>query len=114
MFMLNTKWPLLTEPISVPPLVVDGKVRGTPGTITLDLSARPPELFEWAQFHNGVAAGLRLIAAADQGVDTGGEAITSTWIAYNRPNELSHEHAGFLMALGLQARFILSSSDARA
>lgn len=25
-FMLNSKWPLLTDPISVPPLVLSGKV----------------------------------------------------------------------------------------
>lgn len=27
MFTLNSKWPLLTEPISIPPLVMDGKVQ---------------------------------------------------------------------------------------
>jgi hypothetical protein len=54
-----------------------------------------------------VATGLRLIAAESQESGSGGEAITSTWIAYNRPNELSNEHAGFLMALGLQVLVLL-------
>jgi hypothetical protein len=54
-----------------------------------------------------VATGLRLIAAESQESGSGGEAITSTWIAYNRPNELSNEHAGFLMALGLQVLLLL-------
>lgn len=133
MFTLNSKWPLLTEPISIPPLVMDGKVqrnsflalsfcsarphrprdllshqeRGSPGTIALDRATLAPDLFDWAQFHNGVATGLRLVAAESQESGSGGEAITSTWIAYNRPNELSNEHAGFLMALGLQVLLFL-------
>lgn len=130
MFMLNSKWPLLTESISVPPLVLDGrvvpamlnaptavclayrelcftKVKGTPGTIALDLSAAAPDLFDWSLFHNGAATALRLLTADPHYSGSGGEAITSTWIAYNRPNELSSEHAGFLMALGLQVSEML-------
>jgi anaphase-promoting complex subunit 1 len=48
-------------------------------------------------FHNGVAAGLRIARASHSKLST-------TWIAYHRPannHELSHDHAGFLMALGL-------------
>lgn len=52
-----------------------------------------PESMCWAEFHNGVAAGLR-IAPSATGVD-------SSWIAFNKPIELSPEHAGFLLALGL-------------
>ncbi|CAB3997180.1 Anaphase-promoting complex subunit 1 [Paramuricea clavata] len=49
----------------------------------------------WPAFHNGVAAGLRIIPGISQ--------IDSTWIVYQRPkdNQLTNEHAGFLMALGL-------------
>lgn len=47
----------------------------------------------WGDFHNGVAAGLR-IAPSARGID-------SSWIAFNRPDELTAEHAGFLFALGL-------------
>ncbi|KDR78406.1 hypothetical protein GALMADRAFT_224779 [Galerina marginata CBS 339.88] len=52
-----------------------------------------PESVCWAEFHNGVAAGLRISPSA-VGVD-------SSWIAFNKPVELSPEHAGFLLALGL-------------
>ena len=48
---------------------------------------------QWGEFHNGVAAGLRISPAA-KGVD-------SSWVAFNRPLDLSPEHAGFLLALGL-------------
>ncbi|KAL1742086.1 hypothetical protein HDZ31DRAFT_66307 [Schizophyllum fasciatum] len=52
-----------------------------------------PESLAWGEFHNGVAAGLR-IAPTARGID-------SSWIAFNRPDELTAEHAGFLFALGL-------------
>lgn len=49
----------------------------------------------WPLFHNGVAAGLRISANAT---------VDSTWILFNRPKtgtDMLPEHAGFLMALGL-------------
>lgn len=55
-----------------------------------------------AEFHNGVAAGLRL--APDLGT------VTSTWIAYNQPKKDQaaslNAHAGFLLALGLQGHLV--------
>ena len=56
---------------------------------------------DWVNFHNGVAAGLRISRCNSKvGVDDG---LTRTWIIYNKPKEKpTHEHAGFLMALGLQ------------
>ena len=53
----------------------------------------PLECTNWGEFHNGVAAGLRISSQAS--------AIESTWIKYNKPAELTPEHAGFLFALGL-------------
>lgn len=47
----------------------------------------------WADFHNGVAAGLRISPSS--------RSIDSFWIAFNKPQELSPEHAGFLYGLGL-------------
>jgi anaphase-promoting complex subunit 1 len=52
-----------------------------------------PESVSWGEFHNGVAAGLRISPTA-----TG---VESSWIAFNKPSELSPEHAGFLLGLGL-------------
>lgn len=53
----------------------------------------PLECTNWGEFHNGVAAGLR-IAPWARGVE-------SSWIAFNKPSELTPEHAGFLYGLGL-------------
>lgn len=52
-----------------------------------------PEALQWAEFHNGAAAALRISPA--------GDAIDSSWITFNRPTELTAEHAGFLFGLGL-------------
>lgn len=51
------------------------------------------DAISWAEFHNGVAAALRISPAT--GV------IDSSWISFNKPNDLSAEHAGFLFGLGL-------------
>lgn len=53
----------------------------------------PHECAAWGDFHNGVAAGLRIAPSA-----TG---VQSSWIKFNKPSELTPEHAGFLYALGL-------------
>ncbi|XP_075671418.1 anaphase-promoting complex subunit 1 isoform X2 [Castanea sativa] len=51
------------------------------------------EIKSWPEFHNAVAAGLRL--APLQGK------MSRTWIIYNKPEEPSAVHAGLLLALGL-------------
>lgn len=51
------------------------------------------EARDWASFHNGVAAGLR-ISPSSQGID-------SSWIVFNRPAEPCPSHAGLLFGLGL-------------
>ncbi|KAF5376038.1 hypothetical protein D9615_007761 [Tricholomella constricta] len=53
----------------------------------------PLESLNWGDFHNGVAAGLR-ISPFSGGVE-------SSWIAFNKPSDLTPEHAGFLFGLGL-------------
>jgi anaphase-promoting complex subunit 1 len=62
-------------------------------TISPELNRIPKASIEWGEFHNGVAAGLRIIPAT--------KGIESSWIAFNKPSELTPQHAGFLMALGL-------------
>lgn len=71
--------------------------------VNLDLSAALPapgggagsELVAWPEFHNGVAAGLRLAPGGN---------LTRTWIVYNRSPEPSYEHAGLLLGLGLTGK----------
>ncbi|XP_052742012.1 anaphase-promoting complex subunit 1 [Bicyclus anynana] len=87
-----------TEPLTLPKLCVSG--RGPPprcNTITLGGGDTPPHCLLWPTFHNGVAAGLALVPMT-------GTNIHSSWIIYNKPRgtqDMSTEHAGFLLALGL-------------
>lgn len=94
MFTLSTTEPLLFEPIKVPPFNLNGKLAGTKTSVTLDPNSIPPETLTWPEFHNGVAAGLRI--TPDKGK------VTNVWIVYNKPEELTNSYAGVLLALGLQ------------
>lgn len=97
MFTLRTCKPVVTETLPIPKLCLTG--RAPPRNTTVDLSHIdvPANMNMWPLFHNGVAAGLRIAPNASQ--------IDSTWMVYNKPrsssNDTPTEHAGFLMALGL-------------
>eukprot|EP00494_Astrolonche_serrata_P026363 UN26625 len=60
----------------------------------------------WPEFHNGCASGLRVFMK-DNDPNTksctsiGKTNISRNWIAFNRPNDPTFEHAGFVMAMGL-------------
>ncbi|GAB4821235.1 hypothetical protein N2152v2_008281 [Parachlorella kessleri] len=99
---LSTLHPLPTEPLHIPVLCMAGRLpEQNNAVVNLDLSAAPPapgsgafcDYTAWPEFHNGVAAGLRLAPSGHQ--------LTRTWIVYNKPEEPSYTHAGLLMALGL-------------
>lgn len=94
-FTLATTCTLLTEALAIPKLVLAGRLPAQQNaTVNLDPNIRNMvELRSWPEFHNGVAAGLRL--APFQGK------MSRTWIAYNRPKEANAAHAGLLLALGL-------------
>ncbi|KAF8515724.1 hypothetical protein BU17DRAFT_51474 [Hysterangium stoloniferum] len=61
--------------------------------IAVDVTKMNAEAKNWADFHNGVATGLRMSPSSKM--------VDSSWIAFNRPTELTAEHAGFLFGLGL-------------
>ena len=60
MFTLHTCQPMLTETLAIPDLCLKG--RAPPRNTTVDLTRIdvPPNMAVWPQFHNGVAAGLRI------------------------------------------------------
>jgi hypothetical protein len=111
--------PMPAEPLPVPDLCLSGRVPPTNATLALDTSGWPADLKIWPEFHNGVAAGLRLPQNDRSGKSV--SKITRTWIVYNRPSNitsgevqrnsgspetqshgLSHAHGGLLMALGMR------------
>ncbi|GAV64914.1 Apc1 domain-containing protein [Cephalotus follicularis] len=105
-FTLATIHALLTEAFTVPKLVLAGRLPAQQNaTVNLDPNIRNiQELKSWPEFHNAVAAGLRL--APLQGK------MSRTWIIYNKPEEPNAVHAGLLLALGLHGYLhVLSISD---
>ncbi|XP_017050802.1 anaphase-promoting complex subunit 1 [Drosophila ficusphila] len=96
MFTLRTMMPRPSDSLSMPKLCLVGRepVKGT--TIEMQQIEFPANMQMWPSFHNGVATGLKISPQAQD--------IDSTWIVYNKPKAQANnalEHAGFLMALGL-------------
>lgn len=93
MFMFNGRLPLLTEKLPIPSFSLQCVMKPSNVTISADRASFSEEKVCWAFFHNGVATGLA-ISRACKGIDT-------SWILFNKPQELTNRHAGFLLALGL-------------
>ncbi|KAF8397264.1 hypothetical protein HHK36_016174 [Tetracentron sinense] len=105
-FTLATTCTLLTEALVVPKLNLAGRLPAQQNaTVNLDPNIRNiQELRTWPEFHNAVAAGLRL--APLQGK------MPRTWIIYNKPEEPNVTHAGLLLALGLHGHLcVLTITD---
>ena len=94
MYTLASISPALTEALPIPALVLDGRLPPKYTPLDFEVPRGQQELKNWPSFHNGASAALRISPAHSQ--------MTRTWIVYNRPEKLSWEHAGFLLALGLQ------------
>jgi anaphase-promoting complex subunit 1 len=84
---------LSQESFSIPKM--DLSVRLMPYNVLLTTDQHKPhrESSDWSEFHNGVAAGLRITPSSQM--------VANSWIAFNKPTDLTPQHAGFLMALGL-------------
>mmetsp|Transcript_43891 Transcript_43891/g.171553 ORF Transcript_43891/g.171553 Transcript_43891/m.171553 type:complete len:1427 (-) Transcript_43891:119-4399(-) len=86
-----------TEKLNIPPLCLEGRLRNRNGAIVkLDRTALENGELDWPEFHNGAAAGFRVIKGD-------GDILTRTWIVYNKPTEESgsSSYAGVLLALGI-------------
>lgn len=93
LIMFSGRSPLLTEKLPIPSFSLQCLMKPSNVTISADRSAFSEEKVCWAFFHNGAATGLA-ISKASKGIDT-------SWILYNKPQEPTNRHAGFLLALGL-------------
>ncbi|CAK9172113.1 unnamed protein product [Ilex paraguariensis] len=105
-FTLATTCTLLTEALTVPKLVLAGRLPAQQNaTVNLDPNIRNViDLISWPEFHNAVASGLRL--APLQGK------MSRTWIIYNKPEDPNVMHAGLLFALGLHGHLrVLTITD---
>ncbi|KAG6898030.1 hypothetical protein C0992_007026 [Termitomyces sp. T32_za158] len=94
MFTFGSVPTVTREAYTIPKVEYSIRVQPMNVTVTPEAGKTPlPESLNWGDFHNGVAAGLR-ISPFSAGVE-------SSWIAFNKPSELTPEHAGFLFGLGL-------------
>lgn len=95
MFTFRTYYPILTEILPIPKLCLTGKETGRGATIELQQVEVPANMSVWPQFHNGVAAGLRIATDPSD--------IDPAYIMYNKPKDadMPPTYSGFLMALGL-------------
>ncbi|KAF5353340.1 hypothetical protein D9756_008086 [Leucocoprinus leucothites] len=93
MFTFGSVPTVTREAYTIPKLEFTIRVQPLNITVTPEAGKIPNESLSWGEFHNGVAAGLRISPTA--------RGVESSWIAFNKPSELSPEHAGFLLGLGL-------------
>ena len=102
MLTLGTWSPLLAELLPIPEICLAGRVPPNNATVKLNTTNCNQAMKAWPDFHNGVAAGLRLAS------NMSGKVISRTWIVYNKPDSGSEDdsvncyHGGMLMALGLR------------
>lgn len=94
MLHFDSQTPLLTERYLLSGFSNACVMQPMGHTLTADRSGLTEEKVNWAYFHAGVSAGLRISKHA-KGIDT-------SWIAFNKPNDLTNRHAGLLLALGLR------------
>ena len=66
MFTLALSQPLPTAPLAIPPLNLSGRVPPRNASVGLDHVEKPPGMTVWAEFHNGVAAGLKISPSLSQ------------------------------------------------
>ncbi|KAF9216256.1 Anaphase-promoting complex subunit 1 [Podila verticillata] len=95
----------LPQKYPVPLITLSAKLTPSHGVTEFDVSTIGGEhALDWPQFHNGVAAGLRISPNSTD--------VKGSWVIYNRPTTLDSTHAGFLLALGLTGHLrVLSASQ---
>ena len=93
MLSFSGRLPLLTEKLPIPSFSLQCVMKPSNVTVSAERAAVHEEKVCWAFFHNGVSTGLA-ISKASKGIDT-------SWILFNKPQDLTNRHAGFLLALGL-------------
>ncbi|PNS21406.1 hypothetical protein CAC42_1185 [Sphaceloma murrayae] len=93
MVHFESQKPLISEKFTVPGFSTLCQMKPMDNTVSADKTGFTEEKLSWSFFHAGASAGLHISRKAS-GIDT-------SWIVYNKPEDLTNRHAGFLLALGL-------------
>lgn len=95
-FTLGTSQTYITEIIKINKINLSS-ILPSDIKITLDLKDDKEAHIYWPEFHNGVAAGLRL----SRHIIPLSQDHLKTWIFYQKPELPKRDHSGFLLSLGL-------------
>jgi anaphase-promoting complex subunit 1 len=91
----NSRTPLPTEKFHVPGFSFVFRMRPDNTIMTIDKAFLTDSVTQWPLFHLGVSGALS-IPPQSKDIDT-------SWIVFNKPDEPTSRHAGFLFGLGLNA-----------
>lgn len=89
----SARKPLVTEKYPIPKMNFSLLIKPDNVTVPVQKSFLSGSQLQWGYFHNGVSSGLSVAKDAAH--------ITGGWIAFNQPEALTPQHAGFLLGLGL-------------
>eukprot|EP00178_Gracilaria_changii_P009992 TRINITY_DN290_c0_g1_i1.p1 TRINITY_DN290_c0_g1~~TRINITY_DN290_c0_g1_i1.p1 ORF type:complete len:1791 (-),score=140.12 TRINITY_DN290_c0_g1_i1:12125-17497(-) len=91
-----------TQSLPVPSICLSGKLYAQKGA-KVTVSHLDPRRLQWSDFHNGVASGLRIVAAEEENDCAAGHILTRSWIVKHKPTDTAGDatHAGMLLAFGL-------------
>lgn len=89
----SARKPLVTEKYPIPKMNFSLLIKPDNVTVPVQKSFLSGSQLQWGYFHNGVSSGLSVAKDAAH--------ITGGWIAFNQPETLTPQHAGFLLGLGL-------------
>nr|ASF90226.1 hypothetical protein SPAR01883 [Bartheletia paradoxa] len=93
MFTYGSSSIVITERSPIPNFDLAVRLLPSKATIAFDRTGLEDDWNHWPEFHNGVAAGLRISPESGH--------IDSSWIIFNKPADLTPRHAGFLFGVGL-------------
>jgi anaphase-promoting complex subunit 1 len=89
----NSRMPLPTEKFQFPGFNFVFRMKPQNIVVTADKAFLTDAITQWPLFHLGVSGALS-ISPDSKDIDT-------SWIVFNKPNEPTSRHAGFLLGLGL-------------
>ncbi|KAI8874873.1 hypothetical protein K501DRAFT_234486 [Backusella circina FSU 941] len=92
LFVFATHLPDVKKALPIEVITLTVKILPLKTLVELDEASVTEDMLEWPQFHNGVAAGLRILPNSD---------INESWIDFCNPDRLDPHHGGVLLGMGL-------------
>lgn len=90
---VNSCRPLMTERFPIPHVNLNTLIVPSMTNVSLEKEVMDQSITQWGFFHNGVSSGLSISRDAED--------ISGSWVVFNKPSQLTSEHAGFLLGIGL-------------